>query len=151
MGQYKLTQSKIDSLQEELAKLKNIGRSTLSEKLAELRTHTNIEDDEVGEVLTDQVYLEKRIAEIETILDDCEVIPEDVNTDVVSLGSEVRVGFEGYEDTFQIVSELEADPLNKKVSEKSPVGSALLGHKVGDTVTVDIGVVRRAYRILDIK
>ena len=56
-----------------------------------------------------------------------------------------------FEEEYEIVSAMEANPLKNKISDESPVGKALLGRKVGDSVTVDIGLVVKVYRVLEIK
>ena len=123
----------------------------MTSKLADLRSRTHRGSNELIDLLAEKDDLDRRIAELEEILDDYEELPANVPTDEVHIGNTVHVSFEGYEDEFAIVSHIEADPLNKKISASSPVGKALLGHKVGDTVSVDIGVVKRVYRVLEIK
>ena len=98
--------------------------------------------------------IEARILQIETMLKNVKVLDVDeLNTDVVNVGSKVKlkdIEFDE-EETFHIVGSTEADPANGKISDESPVGKALLGHKVGDKVdiTVPSGAVI-SYEVLEI-
>jgi transcription elongation factor GreA len=82
----------------------------------------------------DQSFLEGRIQEIEAVLRRA-VIVEKTQSDVVSVGSHVTIQEEGFDpETFYVVGAKEADPRNGKISNESPIGSALMDHKVGETV-----------------
>jgi transcription elongation factor GreA len=85
----------------------------------------------------DLELMENRLTELETILNHTEIIKPDCrNKDVVALGSVVKVKFGNETDKYHIVGTLEADPLSGKVSNESPVGKSLIGHKKGETVVV---------------
>ncbi len=149
---YKLSADKVKELEAELAELETEGRKKIFDSLVWLRDLPNSqEDDTFSDVFEDKRFLEKRIAEIKEILSNVEIIDSKESKDTVEVGSIVRVGFDQYEEEFHIVSAIEADPINKKISDESPVGSALLGKSEGDSVEVDTGLVKKKYRILEIK
>jgi transcription elongation factor GreA len=151
---YKITASKKTELEDELETLRTKGRKSISDKLSYLRELPNSQNDEdFSVILDDKRYLEKRINEIKEVLSNCEVIEENGGNgrSEVDIGSKVKVGLEGFEETYMIVSAIEADPLEKKISDESPVGRALLGSKIGDNVTVELGNVRKKLRVLDIE
>jgi len=97
-------------------------------------------------------FLEARIAELENIFKNIELIklPKKENQKIVNLGATVVVEVDGQKDEFQIVGTLEANPSLGKISNESPVGKALLGHKVGDEVVVSSSI-KTIYKIRKIK
>lgn len=150
-SKYMLTKSKLEDLQKELASLETKGRQEIADYLDWLRSQPNdLEDVTFSDVLDDKNFLEKRISELKEIINNVEILEGDSREDIVQLGTTVKVGFEGYEEEYTIVSALEADPFNNKISDKSPVGEALIGSKVGDTITVETGPVKKKFRILNI-
>lgn len=83
----------------------------------------------------DQGFLEGRIQELEYILSNAEIIEESANHHVVSIGSHITIQEDGFpKETYHLVGATEADPSNGKISHESPIGEALMDHKVGDTV-----------------
>ncbi|HRI05892.1 MAG TPA: GreA/GreB family elongation factor [Candidatus Dojkabacteria bacterium] len=148
---YKITSQKKAELEKELHKLETSGRDEIADRLDFIRQQPADEDDyPFVDVLDDKEYLEKRILEIKDILSNSQIIEDESKHDKVEVGSKVKVGFEGFEDEYLIVSSVEADPLSKKISDESPVGQALVGAKVGDTVDVQIGHVQKKFRVLKI-
>ena len=98
--------------------------------------------------------IEARIEELEKLLKNVEVIDEDeVDLEVVSVGCRVRVYDEDFEEEaeYYIVGSTEADSLNNKISNESPVGAALIGRKVGDSVEVDTQAGTIVFKILEIQ
>ncbi|MEK7097140.1 MAG: GreA/GreB family elongation factor, partial [Patescibacteria group bacterium] len=73
------------------------------------------------------------------------------NSNQVQIGSSVTVETNGKQEVFQIVGEFEADPMNKKLSQNSPIGQALINKKVGDLVEVNIPAGKISYKIIEIK
>jgi len=135
-----LTAEGVENLRHELDHLVNVKRPALAERL-----HRAIQQGDLSEnadyiaAKEEQGFLEGRIQQIEAMLRSAVIIQEDGPKDEVALGSRVTVVEEGVEEaeTFRIVGAAEADPTNGKVSNESPLGRVLLGHRVGDTVTVD--------------
>lgn len=147
--EYQLTSEKLEELKKELENLQTKGRKDISDKLNWMRLQPPDEEDSgFSEILDDKSYLEKRIAELKRIISNAEVVEKEPESNVVIVGSSVKVAFEGFEEIYHIVDSLEADPINKKISEISPVGEALLGAAVGDTVVVDTGIIKKKFRIL---
>jgi len=97
-------------------------------------------------------FLRSRIGELENILKNYEIIkkPAKNEQNIVGLGAKVIVAVEGEKDEFLVVGTLEANPSLGKISNESPVGRALMGHKVGDKITVS-SPIEVAYKILKIK
>ena len=111
------------------------------------------ENSEYDEAKNEQAEIEARIAEIENMLKNAEIIDEDaVATDVVSVGIKVKVNdLEDKEETeYLIVGSTEADPMKGRISDESPLGAALLGHKVGDVVVVEAPMGKIEYEIMAI-
>ncbi|MCK9368682.1 GreA/GreB family elongation factor [Candidatus Dojkabacteria bacterium] len=148
---YVLTATKKKELEKELKKLETTGRKDIADKLDWLRIQSfSEEDDPFGDVLDDKNFLEKRISELKEILNHSEIAKVGKKHKEVEIGTKVKVGFEGFEEEYVIVSSLEANPLKKRISDESPVGRALLGSKEGDNVEVKIGPVNKVFRIVKI-
>lgn len=148
---YKISLKKKEELEKELQNLETTGRQDIATRLEIIRKSTIDEDDyPFADVFEDKEYLEQRIIEIKDILNNSSVLEEDAQHTVVEIGSKVVVGFDNFQEEYTIVSTLEADPLNKKISDISPIGKALMGAKIGDTVTVHLGPVTKIFRIIKI-
>ncbi|HHY77591.1 MAG TPA: transcription elongation factor GreA [Clostridiales bacterium] len=150
-----LTVSGLAKLEEELEYLRATKRAEVAQRIKQALAFGDIsENSEYDEAKNEQAFVEGRIAQIENILKTAKVIDdEDINTDIVSVGAKVLVKDEelGDEMEYTIVGSAEADPLNMKISNESPVGKALLGKKVGDVVEIVVpdGILK--YKILHIK
>src|SRR5574338_654525 len=125
-------------LREELAELKGPGREELAKRLrSAIQMGDLSENADYHKAKEDQGFLEGRIQEIEAILR-MAVIVEKTNSDVVTVGSHVTVQEENFPpETYSLVGAKEADPRSGKISNESPIGSALMDHKVGDVVEAD--------------
>lgn len=97
--------------------------------------------------------LELRIVELENILKNAKLIkkPPKNKRNVVNLGAQVLVEIDGEIDEFKILGTVEVDPSNKRISNESPIGQALLGKKVGDTITIKTPIVNHSCKIKKIK
>lgn len=127
-------------LREELDELVNVKRPALAERLRKAIEQGDLsENANYKAAKEEQSFLEGRIREIETMLRNAVIIEENGDSDEVTIGSRVTVAEKGTQDPemFRIVGTAEADPVNGKVSHESPMGKALLGHQVGDVVTVE--------------
>jgi transcription elongation factor GreA len=139
-------------LEEELNYLKNVRRKEITEAIGIAKGFGDLsENSEYDEAKTEQAKVESRIAELEEMLKDIVVVSQ-VLTDVVGVGSKVRVYNEKWEEEidYSIVGSTEADPLHNKISDLSPIGSAMLGCKVGDTVVVETPMGHVNIKILEI-
>ena len=137
----KLTYDCLKKLQDELEHLRTEGRSDIAEKIKVARGYGDLsENSEYDEAKNEQAKIEARIVELETMLKNVEII-KDIKgaAKSVVVGVKVKVYDEEFdeEEEYYIVGSTEADPVNNKISDESPVGRALLGHKVGDIVSVE--------------
>ena len=150
-----LTYTGLKALESELEELKVVKRKEVAQKIKEAREQGDLsENAEYDAAKDEQRDIETRIEEIEKILKNAEVVDEDeVALDVVSIGCSVRLYDEDMEEEveYQIVGSTEADSLNFKISNESPVGSALIGRKVGESVEVETQVGDIVFRILEIQ
>ena len=150
-----MSKNKLTEYEKELEYLKTIKRKEIAETIKEARSHGDLsENSEYDEAKNTQAMIESRIAEIEKMLQNAKVIDEDeLTTDKVGIGCVVKVKDidEGEVETYSIVSSSESDAMAGKISDESPVGSALMEHKVGDVceVTVPSGITLR-YKVMDI-
>jgi transcription elongation factor GreA len=137
-----ITPEGLEKLKEEIEHLSTAKRREVAERIKEAREFGDIsENAEYDDAKNEQALLEQRIAQLEERLRRATVIDEkEVATDEVSFGSVVHVKDQktGDSQKFQIVGSTEANPLEQKLSNESPIGKALLGHKRNDVVTVDV-------------
>ncbi len=149
-----LTQKGLEDLEAELEHLKAVTRKDIAEKLKEARGHGDLsENSEYDEAMNEQGLNEARIAQIEAILKNVEIIDEDsLSTDLVQHGNTISVldVEENEERDLQIVGSGEVDVRAGKISDESPIGKALLGHKKGDTVDVETPSGVLSFKILEI-
>ena len=138
---FKMTEEGKKKLLDELDHLKNVGRPEIADKIKIARGYGDLsENSEYDEAKNEQAKIEARIVEIEAMLKNAEVISDiKGSTKKVVVGVNVKVFDEefGEEETYKIVGSTEANPMEQKISDESPVGKALLGKKVGDEVIVE--------------
>ncbi len=134
-----LTREGLEKLERELHELKTVRRKDVAEKIKEARGQGDLsENAEYDAAKEEQAEIEARIVVLEKMLRNAEIIlEEEISSDVVSAGSKVTIfDYEFDEEvTYTIVGSAEADPMESKISNESPLGSALIGHSVGDEVT----------------
>ena len=137
----KITDDGLKKLQEELETLKTEGRADIAEKIKIARGYGDLsENSEYDEAKNEQAKIEARIAEIEAMLKNIEIIGDvKGKAKTVIIGVKVKVLDVEYgdESEYRVVGSTEADPRNGKISDESPVGKALLGKKIGDEVIVE--------------
>ena len=152
--EYVLPLKVIEKLKEELKELRTIGRADIAEKIKEAKSFGDLsENSEYDEAKSDQAKLEARILEIEYTLNHATVLDESsLSTETVHTGLFVKIYDKTYDEvvTYQLVGAPQADPINNKVSDESPVGKELLGHKVGDVITVETPAGNNVIEILEI-
>ena len=150
-----MTYEGIKKLEEELEYLKTVRRKEITEKIKVALGYGDLsENSEYDEAKNDQAFNEGRIIQLENMLKNAVVVVEsEIPTDKVSVGSIVKVmDYEFDEEVeYAIVGSAEADPMNFKISNESPVGSALLGKKVGDVVEVTVPSGVSKFEILEIR
>jgi transcription elongation factor GreA len=137
-----LTSEGLEELKSKIEHLRGDRRREVAQRIKEAREFGDIaENSEYDDAKNEQAMLEKQIADLEEKLRSARVIDENaVDTDVVGVGATVHVKDQKTEKStkFRIVGSAEADPSESKLSNESPVGKALLGHKRGETVTVPV-------------
>ena len=149
-----LTEEGLKNLEKELENLKIVRRKEVAEKIKVALSFGDLsENSEYDEAKNEQAIMEARILEIESMLKKVKIIDEkDISTDKVHVGSKVKLQDIEYDETveYKIVGSSEADPREGRISDESPVGEALIGHKKGQTVKVKTpsGVLK--YKILEI-
>ena len=149
-----LTEEGLKKYEQELEYLKTVKRKDVAEKIKVALSFGDLsENSEYDEAKNDQAMLEARISDIEAILKNAIVIDEnDISNEHVHVGSKVKLyDFEFEEEvTYQIIGSTESDPFDGKLSDESPVGSALIDHKVGDEITVETPGGLLKFKILEI-
>ena len=137
-----LTYEGLRKYEEELHDLKVVKRQEVAQKIKEAREQGDLsENAEYDAAKDEQRDIEARIEELEKILKNAEVVVEDeVDLDKINIGCIVKILDVEYSEEleYKIVGSTEANSLKGKISNESPVGKALIGHKVGDTVTFTI-------------
>jgi transcription elongation factor GreA len=150
-----LTPEGLQKLKEEIEYLSNAKRREVAERIKHAREFGDIaENSEYDDAKNEQAMLEHRIAMLEERLANSRVIAEDeISKDVVSVGTKVRLRDLDANETieYHIVGSAEANPAEHKLSNESPVGKAILGHKKGETVEVAAPRGSLKFKIMDIK
>ena len=150
-----LTYAGLKQYEDELQNLKVFRRKEVAQKIKEAREQGDLsENAEYDAAKDEQRDIELRIEELEKLLKNAEVVVEDeIDLEKISVGCQVKVleRDEDEEMEFRIVGSTEANSLQNKISNESPVGHALLGKKVGDVVDVEtqVGVIQ--YKVLEIQ
>ncbi len=151
---FKVTEDGLKKLQDELEKLKTVGRADIAEKIKVARGYGDLsENSEYDEAKNEQAKIEARIVEIEAMLKNVEVIADIKGAaKTVMVGTKVKVLDIEFDEecTYKIVGSTEANPMEEKISDESPVGKALLGKKVGDEVIVEAPAGEIKLKILKI-
>ena len=149
-----LTHEGYQELLKKLENLKSVGRKEAAEKLKVARSFGDLsENSEYDEAKSDQAKLEAEISEIEAIIANAKIMEDDNSTEVVHLGSIVTIkeATRGASELkFKITGFAQANPDEGSISDESPVGKALLGHKLGDKVTVEAPRGTTVYKITEI-
>ncbi len=149
-----LTQTGLVEKQEKLEYLRIVRRGEISQQIKEARAFGDLsENAEYDEAKNEQARVETEIAKLEKVLRDAVVISEnEIDLSIVGIGTTVRILDKEFkeEQEFHIVGSVEADADKANISNESPVGSALIGHKVGDTVKVQAPAGEFKIKIIDI-
>lgn len=147
-----LTKEKVVALQEELNELENKRRPEISAYLEHARQSDLSEDtDDLSVMLEEKEAVEDRIEEIKNLLSKVEIIEKDKCTpSVIQIGSEVTIELNGKKQEVKIVSSLEADPLKGYISDRSPLGKALMKSALGKTIKVKVNGRVLEYKILKV-
>ena len=156
-NRFKMSQERLDALKKELLYLETDKAKEVAEQIKEARSFGDLsENSEYDEAKTEQGKLYSRIAELKSLVENAEIV-EKVDTGMrkgaVTLGSRVKVRDldDGYEEDYTIVGSQEANPMECRISDDSPFGKAMLGHKAGDTVEIEAPVGALRYKVLTVE
>ncbi|WP_138160147.1 transcription elongation factor GreA [Peptoniphilus catoniae] len=144
----------LEKIESEIEYLKTVRRKEVAERIKVALGYGDLsENSEYDEAKNEQAQVEERIAKLEMMLRNAKLIDENkLNKEIVNIGSIVKIKdlTDGDEEEYSIVGSAEADPLNGKISNESPVGAKLIGLKIGDVVEIEIpdGLVK--YEVTDI-
>ena len=157
LSRFKMSQERLDALKDELYYLETVREKEVAEQIKEARSFGDLsENSEYDEAKTEQGKLYSRIAEIKVLIDNAEIvdnIDHDAPKDTVTLGSIVKVRDieDDYEETYEIVGSQEAKPREGRISDDSPVGRALRGHRAGEQVTVEAPAGNLKFEIVSVE
>lgn len=144
----------LEKIEAEIEHLKTVKRKEVAERIKVALGYGDLsENSEYDEAKNEQALVEERIVKLEAMVRNAKVIDEkDLNTEKISVGSKVKVKNLTYDeiDEFLIVGSAEADPLEGKISNESPVGSKLIGAKVGSVIEIEVPDGMMRYEIMEI-
>lgn len=146
-----LTQKGLEDLKKEHDDMRNVRRPEVVERLSAAREMGDLsENAEYTAAREELSFIDGRLEELESLLKQVEIISDKHATQAVGMGSQVVVKINDKEETFTVVGEWEADPIEKKISHESPLGKALLGKSVGDEIEVEAPAGKMIYKVVSI-
>ena len=141
MEKFQLTKEGVSKLEAEYRHLLDVERPNVTKELVEARALGDLSENAYYDAAREaQARIEARIQEIEAILGNYELIKEKSTTKSVQVGSFVTIKMIDFDETekYEIVGTIEANPLENKISNESPLAKSILGHKIGDVVEVEV-------------
>lgn len=156
-SRYKMSKERLEELKAELQYLETVREKEVAEQIKEARSFGDLsENSEYDEAKTEQGKLYSKIAEMKDLIENAEIVDgveQDGPKDTVTLGSIVRVRDleDGFEETYEIVGSQEANPKQHRISDDSPVGRGLRGHKCGDVVSISAPAGELKFEILSLE
>lgn len=157
LSRFKMSQERLDAIKEELNYLETVREKEVAELIKEARSFGDLsENSEYDEAKTEQGKLYSKIAELKVLIDNAEIVDNieaDTPKDAVTLGSIVKVRDvdEDFEETYEIVGSQEANPRMGKISDDSPLGQGLHGHRAGETVIVSAPAGELKFEIITVE
>jgi transcription elongation factor GreA len=156
LGMILLTPEGYASLKEELEHLTTTKRPEIADRIRESQQHGEFSEDntELDEVKFEQAMVENRIADLKTLFANAQMLEQSaIPSDHIGLGSYAKVEDVQFADVFEvrIVSGIEADPTRDLVSADSPMGTALMGHSTGETVTFEAPEGKKKLKVLAVR
>lgn len=150
-NQVQITKQGFESLKKDLDELANVKRPKFVERLSYARSQGDLsENSDYTNAKEELEFLDGRISELQEVLKNAVVVGNSHNGKA-SIGAKVTLKVNGKEHIYQIVGDWETDPINKKISHTSPLGQALVGKKVGESVEVEAPAGKLTYKILAIE
>ncbi len=146
-----LTVNGLKALKNELNELITVKRPFLVDRLSNARAQGDLSENSDYQNAKEELgFLEGRIDELTDVIKNAKVVSDSGNSNLVGMGTKVTVRVNGVKNTFEIVGEWEADMLKRKISHTSPLGSALVGKKVGEKIEVEAPVGKLVYEVVDL-
>lgn len=146
-----ISQAGLDKLKEEVQNLRQVRRPEVIARIAQAREYGDLsENAEYEDARNEQSFIEGRIQELEDMIKHAQVVAKASGNGHVTVGATVKVKLNGKPMIFNLVGSQEVDPATGKISIESPIGKALLDHKVGETVEVEVPAGKTRYQILSI-
>lgn len=152
-GKYKMSRERYEEMTRELERMQTVGVKSVSEKIKEARSYGDLsENSEYDEAKEEQGKLYSKIAEYKNLLENAEIIEHSTHGGSIGIGSLVTVRDVelGEKQEYKIVGSQEANPMNGCISDDSPFGKGLIGHKAGETVIVEAPAGDLQYEILKV-
>ena len=147
-----LTKEGLEEIKNEYENLVNEKKPEVTNRISRAREFGDLaENSEYDAAKEEQTLIETRITALEEVLKKAQIITPVQKTDFVIIGSSVVVEMNDEVHKFMIVGSMEADPAKDKISNESPVGKAILGLQVGETIEVVVGPVKSKIKILEVK
>ena len=141
-NRFKMSQERLDAIKQELYELETVRMKEVAEQIKEARSFGDLsENSEYDEAKNEQGKVYSRIEELKVLIENAEIVDNidaDAPKDTVTLGSIVKVRdvADDFEETYEIVGSQEANPRAGRISDDSPVGRGLHGHRAGETVSI---------------
>ena len=155
-SRYRMSAERLEALKEELTYLETVREKEVAEQIKEARSFGDLsENSEYDEAKAEQGKLYSKIAELKDLIENVELVDnveEDLPKDSVTLGSVVDVIDleDNTEDTFEVVGSQEANPREGRISDDSPLGKGLHGHRAGDVVTIEAPAGLLQFKIISV-
>ncbi len=155
-SRYRMSAERLESLKEELTYLETVREKEVAEQIKEARSFGDLsENSEYDEAKAEQGKLYSKIAELKDLIENVELVDnveEDLPKDSVTLGSVVDVIDleDNMEETFEVVGSQEANPREGRISDDSPLGKGLHGHRAGDVVTIEAPAGMLQFKIISV-
>ena len=150
----RLTEDGLKKIEQELENLKTVRRKEIAEKIKVALSFGDLsENSEYDEAKNEQAIIEAKITQLEAMLKVVEVVDTDeLSTDIVGVGSKVRIldMDMGEEEEYQIVGSAEADPMENRISDESPMGKGLIGGRINDEIDIEVPAGMMRLKILEI-
>ena len=149
-----LTSDGLANLEKELEELKTVKRKDIADKIKVAISFGDLsENSEYDEAKNEQAIIEAKITQLEAMLKVVEVVDTDeLSTDIVGVGSKVRIldMDMGEEEEYQIVGSAEADPMENRISDESPMGKGLIGGRINEEIDIEVPAGMMRLKILEI-
>ncbi len=150
---YKMSRERYEEIAKELEYLQTVREKEVAEQIKEARSYGDLsENSEYDEAKNEQGKLYSKIAELKNQLENAEIVEKTGRSGSIGIGSKVRILDLEYneEEEYQIVGSQESNPVLGRISDDSPIGRGLIGHRTGDTITIEAPAGDLQYKILKV-